>query len=601
LREGSWLRRIEKRDLDTTDIEDYVIELTKIIADAALEAIPKRHRTQERKHWWSNELTKARREAIRSRRRIDSHRRKFGSAPELLYNHWKVLQRKYGKAILDAKKKQWLNFLEETNSTNLWTNFKRVTKARNPLSLDTVIDLDGNVIEDSTEIAKKLSEKFFPLVGTPTTIEVPQRNCCEGVPPVTTDEVIAAVNSGKRFGAPGYDGFPNAVLRQCLPLLLPILKTLFTECLRKGFHPKAWKCSVVIPVPKGVNRSSKIELMRPISLLPCLGKTLETIVTRRLTYHIETQGLLSDNQFGFRKGKSTIDALQNFIDSVEEAVKNNLVVRALSLDIKAAFDSVPSETLVQRIEALPIPNYLKEWSKSFISDRIASIQINDRFHSYNLKGGCPQGSPISPILFAVVIDPILRLESQISGLKSQAFAGDLILWSATEEIQSAQVTVQEGLNAVSSQLSNSGLLLSTRKCVSITFMKKTAGSTIPRIRLGNGDLEEAPVIKYLGLFIQKDLNWRTHVQASAAKASKRLQTIQRLTNKLSGLDPFLMRTLTKAAIEPILYYGAPIWGGSKTARRYLDCFDKIIRRCGLLITGCLRTTSYPSVFRLSGL
>ena len=80
---------------------------------------------------------------------------------------------------------------------------------------------------------------------------------------------------------------------------------------------KTWKRTVVVPVPKGPNPNSEVKLMRPISLIPSVAKTMEMIIANRLFYWAELNGKLNASQFGFRAAKSTTDALISVIESLE--------------------------------------------------------------------------------------------------------------------------------------------------------------------------------------------------------------------------------------------------------------------------------------------
>ena len=59
---------------------------------------------------------------------------------------------------------------------------------------------------------------------------------------------------------------------------------------------------------------------RPLCLLDTFGKLLEHLLLRRLVEEIDKAGGLAENQYGFRPGRSTIDALAEVMKVVDSAV-----------------------------------------------------------------------------------------------------------------------------------------------------------------------------------------------------------------------------------------------------------------------------------------
>ena len=90
---------------------------------------------------------------------------------------------------------------------------------------------------------------------------------------------------------------------------------------------------MVIPVPKPEGDLSTPKGYRPISLLPCLAKVLERIVTDRLTFFLETSSALSPSQYGFRRMRSTELALWNFVQATGTALLDRRKTIVVALDI----------------------------------------------------------------------------------------------------------------------------------------------------------------------------------------------------------------------------------------------------------------------------
>ena len=103
--------------------------------------------------------------------------------------------------------------------------------------------------------------------------------------------------------------------------MLPYLSPLFSASLRLC-HVPPWKVADAIAVPKPSGDPSYIKGYRPISLLPCIAKVLEHIVTARLAFHLEPRGLFSSTQVGFWKTHNIEEALWNFVSVGSAVIKS---------------------------------------------------------------------------------------------------------------------------------------------------------------------------------------------------------------------------------------------------------------------------------------
>lgn len=92
---------------------------------------------------------------------------------------------------------------------------------------------------------------------------------------------------------------------------------------------------------------------RPFCLIDDIVKTLETLIVWRIEQHLKTIDGLSDRKFGFRKGKSTVDALQVLKGAMEKKEYYTMA----SLDITNAFNSIPFDRVLKTLRSLDLPSY----------------------------------------------------------------------------------------------------------------------------------------------------------------------------------------------------------------------------------------------------
>ncbi len=122
---------------------------------------------------------------------------------------------------------------------------------------------------------------------------------------------LSGLNSRKAYGP---DAVPPIVLKYCASVLIPCLVKLFRLCLSTSTFPSCWKYAYVQPVPEKSDGSNPSNYL-PIALIACLSKTFETLLNRKFLKHLSSLNLLSDHQYGFRKGRSTGDQLAFLTDS----------------------------------------------------------------------------------------------------------------------------------------------------------------------------------------------------------------------------------------------------------------------------------------------
>ena len=164
----------------------------------------------------------------------------------------------------------------------------------------------------------------------------------------------------------GPDGIPPVVLKKCAKVLAPCLVQLFRLCLSTKTFPSCWKFALVQPVPKKGDRS-QVSNYRPIALISCLSKVFETILNQKIQKHLIKHDLLSDRQYGFRKGRSTGDLLSFLSDAWSSSLRDFGESFAVALDISKAFDRVWHKALVSKLPSFGFYPSLCAFISDFLS------------------------------------------------------------------------------------------------------------------------------------------------------------------------------------------------------------------------------------------
>ena len=118
---------------------------------------------------------------------------------------------------------------------------------------------------------------------------------------------------------------------------------------------------------------------RPISITPCLSKVIETLMRNQINDYLNVNRLSSKHQYGFKKKRSTIDAIMYATEFIRKETDKNKFVTAAFLDLSKAFDSINHEILSIKLDNLGFDTCALKLIGSFLSDRVQSVVLNDIF------------------------------------------------------------------------------------------------------------------------------------------------------------------------------------------------------------------------------
>ena len=158
------------------------------------------------------------------------------------------------------------------------------------------------------------------------------------------------------------------MLKRTAPSIAYPITVIFNKSIASGVFPTSWKFSLIVPIPKA-NCHSSPSNYRPVSLLPILSKLLEKHIYGVLYHNLQETQPLSNSQWGFQAGKSTVTALLETTHNWLQLMETGQEVGAVFFDFKKAFDSVPRQALLQKLESLGINKQLLKWLYSYLTNR----------------------------------------------------------------------------------------------------------------------------------------------------------------------------------------------------------------------------------------
>ena len=258
---------------------------------------------------------------------------------------------------------------------------------------------------------------------------------------LTKGELNKAIKGLKKRKSPGLNEMIQHLGEKAKSLLLHLFNRTWTE----GKLPKAWKIATINPVLKKGKNAGIPKSYRPISLTSCIGKLCEKILNSRLYWWLESSGLITQSQAGFRAKGRTEDQLFRLTQKIIDGFQKGEQTTAVFVDLQQAYDRVWRKGLLLKLQNMGIKGNMYSWIKSFLTDRLIQTQLNDsRSSKAVLEEGLPQGSSISCTLFLVFLNDI----SDVLKTENALLADDLVLWHTSNSTIISRRRLQEDLDSL---------------------------------------------------------------------------------------------------------------------------------------------------------
>ncbi|CAK1604430.1 unnamed protein product [Parnassius mnemosyne] len=518
----------------------------------------------------------------------------------------KCTYKRYRNFCNDILKKQKNHYerneLKAAGNDNkkIWNVVKNINNLNKPKELPAeLLKIENNPLSSVNfintffaNIGSNLSNKLkIDLPPLPTTVNpVTVKSKSFVLLKTSVEELERLILNLKTDCGAGWDGITPKILKCLKEFIIPPLNHSFNRCLEEVIFPTVLKRSITIPVFKNGKRDI-ITNYRPISLLPSMSKLLERIINTRLIKYLEDNEILSNGQFGFRRSKSTTDAIHIFTEFIVQKLDSNKKCITIFIDLQKAFDTISSSKLIEKLEKMGIRNVQLQLFRDYLQNRSQRVRIGEIFSDERpINYGVPQGSIIDPTLFLCYINDLCQLN--IPNCKIISYADDTTLSFYGDSWEEVFKIAQDGFNIVCHWLALNSLTLNTDKTKYVMFSIRNSTCITNKFKIiahscnmtsiSNckcPDIENTNNIKYLGIIISKNLTFKEHINYLVQKIRKLIYIFKNLRH-IANWN--LIKTVYESLGKSILSYGISVWGGSsKTLMMEVEKVQRMILKIAL--------------------
>lgn len=255
--------------------------------------------------------------------------------------------------------------------------------------------------------------------------------------PITIEEIVGVIKHLPTSKAPGLDGFTSEFYKSFSQELAPLLLNTYNESFNRKILPPSLSEAIITVILKKDKDPSDCKNYRPISLTSYDGKILSKILANRLDRIVTS--LIHSDQVGFMRLRSSTDNIRRLIDIMWAVRESQVPLTAISLDAEKAFDRVEWEYLFATLECYGFSDKFITWIRLIYTHPTACVLTNGLMGpSFELGRGTRQGDPLSPLLFALALEPLaiaIRKDRNFPGInighschKLMLYADDILLF-----------------------------------------------------------------------------------------------------------------------------------------------------------------------------
>ena len=467
------------------------------------------------------------------------------------------LKRQTKKACKDAYRSYLHNIISPDQTANpkrFWSFIKG--KKCDSMGVAPLRNHDGLIHADKETMANILNQQFSSVFNKNedvTSIKDKGHSPYESMPKIkVTNPGVAKLLRGLNIHkATGPDNISTRLLKTVAYQVTPMLSTFFQASINQGKIPEQWKEANVVPIFKKGDRNTAANY-RPVSLTSVCCKLLEHILCSSIMKHLEKHKILTDAQHGFRKRRSCETQLVLTSADLLKSLDNRGQTDVILLDFSKAFDKVPHQRLLYKIKHYGIRGKTLAWLSDFLKHRSQTVLVEgSKSLPAPVLSGVPQGSVLGPLMFLMYIND---LPEYIEHSSVRLIADDCLVYREINNHQDGNM-LQEDLNNLQRWESDWQMEFHPQKCQLLRVTNKQ-NPINHSYDIHGHTLDKVEAAKYLGVTIDRQLNWNTHIASITKKANSTRAFLQR---NLGRCPTKIKAICYETMVRPLMEYSSSVW------------------------------------------
>lgn len=603
------LTSINESNMDLP-IDDLIMNFNDTIYTAADMSIPKTSPLTRAKRvpWWTPVCSQLNAERKRALRR---YQRSKLQVDKIIYQRARAGAQYHKSQIKKASWREYISSINiDTPMTKVWNRIRKMN-GKYPANHPPCIDTPQGIIADRRMVSQLLADHFSAVSSSENYTEDFNRirtreervhlnfDTAENEEyndEIAMSELISALGSCDD-SAPGEDMITYSMLKHMHQSCKQLLLNIFNRIWTLGVFPDKWRIAIVLAFLKLGKTPGMTTSYRPIALTSCVCKLSEKIANIRLVRTLENKSVLSEYQYGFRKNRSTIDALIRMESDILDTFSRGEHMVAVFFDIQKAYDTAWRYGILKELHTAGIRGPLAWFIQNFLKHRTFKTRIGAALsREVPQEQGVPQGSVLSCSLFLLAMNGVLANMPQ--NVKASLYVDDLVIYTSSNHIPSIERRLQSTIHRIERWANGCGFRFSPQKTVAVHFHRKRGLQTEPSLNLYGSRIFFQTSAKYLGLTFDQRLRWRQHIENLKIKCIKSLDILKCLSNTKWGSDRTLLLRLYRSLVRSKLDYASFIyWTASEHTLKKLDpVHNAAIRTC----LGAFRSSPVVSLYAESG-
>ena len=406
---------------------------------------------------------------------------------------------------------------------DFYINIVKYSSGASPKSVADNLPPGSNLDKILTEISKIYQN--HPSIKSIKGMKFKKRFSLKRVSVTDVLKILNKINTKK---ATGFDNIPPKIIKEAAHILAKPLTDIINLSLFECIFPNKAKISSTLPFFKKGDRTNKSNY-RPVSVLSIFSKVFEKVIQTQVSNY--SDNFLSKYISAYRKNYSCQHVLIRLLEEWKYNLDNNNLVGSVLMDLSKAFDCIPHDLLIAKMEAYGFERNARKYIYSYLKGRRQCVKLNGTYSKFQtILAGVPQGSILGPIIFNIFINDLYFI---FETANLHGFADDHTLSAESKNLNDLKLILCNESDKAIDWLNSNKMMVNPSKFQAIIF-KKNKENIITSLKIKDKEITTTDSVELLGIKIDNKLKFDEHIIKLCKKSTGLLNSLFRLRKFITG-------------------------------------------------------------------